>query len=678
MAEPSRAVFLSYASQDAEAAARICTTLRAAGIEVWFDQSELRGGDVWDRSIRQQIRECELFIAVISAHTDARREGYFRREWKLAVERTHDMSERVAFLVPVVIDDTSETRADVPDRFREVQWSRLPKGQTSPAFVARVQHLLSRNLLPTRREPRSAGLGALRRHAPSSWRPKQWVPAMATLLALALGCVAIDRYWIAKRSAATSIAARVAPVFAPPPHSIAVLPFVNMSGDKDQEYFSEGLTEELLNSLARINELQVAARTSSFSFQSEHPDIVTVAHKLNVASILEGSVRRSGQTIRVTAQLNNAVTGFHLWSQTYDRDLGDVLKLQTEIATAVANSLRITLLGNVAAKIEAGGTQNPEAFDAYLRASKAYADSQTETTRKEALSLYDEALRHDPNYALAFSGRSIVLETIAEEEFGKPPYRDFLSRAEADARRAIDLAPSVGEGHLALAYVFDTGLNLTRAAEEYERAVSLAPGNSRILRNYGKFIVSMGHTDAGIAAVRRAVIIDPLNPACSEDLIGTTVQGRLYKESLQAIQNTALLEPVDRRARLHAWEGIVYYLLGDLEKARASCELKTGPENSWQGCLALVYEKLGRHADASAMLAQVQEASGDSKGLEYAQIYAQWGETSKALEWLEKAKQLGDPELRNLRVDPLLDPLRNEPRFQAIKQAVERALKFPY
>jgi TolB-like protein len=149
-----------------------------------------------------------------------------------------------------------------------------------------------------------------------------------------------------------------------------VLPFVNMSGDKDQEYFSEGLTEELLNSLSRINELQVAARTSSFSFQGEHPDIATVAHKLNVAAVLEGSVRRSDHTIRITAQLINAVTGFHLWSQTYDRDLGDVLKLQTEIATAVAEALKVTLLGDVSARIELGGTRNPAAFDAYLRGLK--------------------------------------------------------------------------------------------------------------------------------------------------------------------------------------------------------------------------------------------------------------------------------------------------------------------
>ncbi len=164
--------------------------------------------------------------------------------------------------------------------------------------------------------------------------------------------------------------------FSPPPHSIAVLPFVNMSGDQEQEYFSEGLTEELLNSLARVNELQVAARTSSFSFQGQHPDIVTVAHRLNVGAVLEGSVRRSAHTVRITAQLVNGVTGFHLWSQTYDRDLGDVLKLQTEIANDVAAALKVTLLGDVTAKVELGGTRNPAAFDAYLRAKKKDTGSQ--------------------------------------------------------------------------------------------------------------------------------------------------------------------------------------------------------------------------------------------------------------------------------------------------------------
>ena len=199
------------------------------------------------------------------------------------------------------------------------------------------------------------------------------------LAAVIVAGVALDAFWRVHHMPVTGV--RVAgktevPVtpatFAPPPHSIAVLPFVNMSGDPSQEYFSDGLTEELLNDLARINELQVAARTSAFSFKGKDTDISTIARKLNVASVLEGSVRRSGHTVRVTAQLNNAVTGYHLWSQTYDRDLGDVLKLQTEIASAVASALKVTLLRDLAAEMQVGGTRNPVAYDAYLRSANAY------------------------------------------------------------------------------------------------------------------------------------------------------------------------------------------------------------------------------------------------------------------------------------------------------------------
>lgn len=251
----------------------------------------------------------------------------------------------------------------------------------------------------------------------------------------------------------SELPANVAPTsavaFSPPPHSIAVLPFVNISGDKEQEYFSDGLTEELLNSLAHIDGLQVAARTSSFSFR-EHPDIADVAHKLNVATVLEGSVRQSGHTMRITAQLNNAVTGFHLWSQTYDRDISDVLKLQTEIATAVASALKVTLLGNEAARIELGGTSNRAAFDAYLRASEAYISRLDVTGIPTAISAYTEAIRLDPNFALAYAGRAEALSQYTQELTTGAAAREGLARAETDARHAITLAPELAQAHLAL------------------------------------------------------------------------------------------------------------------------------------------------------------------------------------------------------------------------------------
>jgi TIR domain len=257
------AVFLSYASQDAEVAGRLCEALRGAGIEVWFDQSELRGGDLWDRQIREQIRECRLFIAVISAHTEARDEGYFRREWKLAIERTHDMADDKVFLVPIVVDATSERGARIPDPFRRVQWTRFLDGEPPDDFVDRVWRLLSPEAAaarPTAATPATPGISAqtfpLR-------RLMLWCVAAALVVALAFLFAA--RLRVAERLAGGSAANSGASIsnpaptaFSPPPHSVAVLPFENLSGDSSQEYFSDGMSEEVINALAQITALQVS------------------------------------------------------------------------------------------------------------------------------------------------------------------------------------------------------------------------------------------------------------------------------------------------------------------------------------------------------------------------------------------------------------------------------------
>ena len=233
-----------------------------------------------------------------------------------------------------------------------------------------------------------------------------------------------------------------------------------------------------------------------------------------------GSARRSGNTIRVTAQLSNAVTGYHLWSQTYDRDLGDVLKLQTDIANAVANALRVTLLGDVAAKIEVGGTRNPAAFDAYLRASNAYrrfgpanlaAGGLNREGLQTAVDAYAEAIRADREYALAYAGRSIAFADFARALVSGPGAVDYLKKAQSDARNAIALAPDLAEGHLALANFYAGSLELASALQEYERALALAPGDSRVLREYGAFAVLIGRTEAGLAAAHRVLVLDPLN-----------------------------------------------------------------------------------------------------------------------------------------------------------------------
>jgi TolB-like protein/lipoprotein NlpI len=619
---PTGAVFLSYASQDAAAAQRICAELRLAGVEVWFDQSELRGGDAWDQSIRRQIKTCALFIPVVSRHTHDRAEGYFRLEWKLAVDRSHLIMANKAFLLPVVVDDTRDDDENVPDKFRDVHWTRLPAGETPQAFVQRVQRLLSGETSTTTQAGAASGA----------------VPTA---------------------------------VFAPAPHSVAVLAFVNMSGDKEQEYFSDGLTEELLNSLAEINELRVAARTSAFFFKGKDTDLGTIARNLNVGAILEGSVRRSGNTIRITARLINAVTGFHLWSKIYDRDVGDVLKVQTEIAVAVASALKVTLLGNEAAKIELGGTRNPGAFDAYLRGSKAVNSGEGASSYQSAIAAYTEAIRLDPNYALAFASRSVARSNFAGEFAKETDIRGFYARVQADAREALKLAPELAEGHLALArFLSSSRLDFTGASEAYERAMALAPGNAEVLAESGLFAVYMGRLDAGLAAARHAVALDPLNPRRRAQFGEALFWTRRYQEAVAAFGEVISLEPDFKRA--YGFRGVAYYWLGEFQSARSSCETKPDHWSSlW--CLALTYEKLGRHVDAEVELKKLQTAFGDASAYQCATIYAQWGNTGKALEWLARAVRLPDPGVGHVKTDPLMDPLREEPRFQAI----ERSLKFP-
>jgi TolB-like protein len=663
--DSGKAVFLSYASQDAEAAARICTALRAAGIEVWFDQSELRGGDAWDRQIRQQIHDCALFIPIISRQAHERLEGYFRREWRLAIERAGDMAENKAFLVPVAIDATTESDPSIPEKFRELHWTRLPRGETPSAFAERVQRLLS---------------GATTTGRPASPLPGERASARRRYLlrtAMAVAIVGIATYlvvgkpWIAKPSlaaASSKLVMAATTAFKPPPHSIAVLPFTNMSGDKEQEYFSEGLTEELLNSLARLPELQVAARTSSFSFQGQHPDIATVAQKLNVGAVLEGSVRRSGQTVRITTQLVNGTTGFQLWTHTYDRNLGDALKLQTEIANAVASALKVTLLGDVTATIELGGTRNADAFDAHLRASKAYNDANTEQEMRAAIAEYTEAIRLDPNYALAYANRAFALESLALDLSTNPDPATrgaTFIKARGDARRAIDLAPDLAEGHLALATVLTDFLEFTGAAREYERALALGPGNARVQRDYSIFAGEMGDAEAALSAINKSVHLDPLSADAHITRGSVLAAAHRFAEALPAFNIAKVLKPHDDY--VNGWLGYAYYKVGNLQGARAICE--EGPVRFVSGyCLALVYQKLGLHNDAETMLGNLRASLGDRGAVFYAEIYAEWGDTARALDTLELAMRHHDPYLVQLRMRG--DLLRKEPRFQAIEKAL--------
>ena len=287
-----------------------------------------------------------------------------------------------------------------------------------------------------------------------------------------------------------------------------------------------------------------------------------------------------------------------------------------------------------------GGTHNPAAFDAYLRALKAFNSGHGASSYQSAIAEYTEAIRLDSSYALAFANRSNALCAYAAEFATGTAIRGFLDKAHADAGHAVKLAPELAEGHLALARFYTGSIDYTRASEACERAIALAPGNAEVLADGGRITVWMGRFAAGLAAVRRAVTLDPLNPRRRFLLASALYSARRYEEAVAAFGEAITLEPEYKAA--YGARGVAYYGRDDFQSARSSCETKPGHWLS-QWCLALAYDKLGRHPDAEGELKKLQATMGDSSAYQYATICAQWGDRPKALEWLDTAVRLRDP-----------------------------------
>ena len=508
---------------------------------------------------------------------------------------------------------------------------------------------------------------------------------IAALVAVGLTYLVLDKLWVSRRSVVVqSVAgeaehpAAPAPattVFDPPPHSIAVLPFVNMSGDREQDYFSDGVSEELINSLSHVDALQVCARTSSFSFKGKDVDIGTIARKLNVAAILEGSIRRSGNTVRITAQLVDAINGFHIWSQSYDRDLRDILALQTDIASAVAREMRVKLLGDEAARMEAGGTRNPAAYDAYLRGMQMQQTGQDIAATRRTLAAFDRAIALDPAFAAAHAQRARALRYMAFFSSEPAAVHDFYAQARRAAERAVALAPDYADAHMVLGWhiLVNGFLELGGAAREIERAMALAPGSAAVLDGYAGFQGILGRPDAALAAMRRAIRLDPQNPRYREHLVQALSWARRFEDVLVAVADARALNAQGYYAGFYSATSNL--ALGHPELAQQTCESPATPleQDDRHLCLALAEHALGRVAEAEKELRELQALKGDLGAANYAAVYAQWGDPAAALRWLTTAERVYRASLVTLRADWMFDPLRSQPQFRAL----ERRLNFP-
>jgi TolB-like protein len=509
-------------------------------------------------------------------------------------------------------------------------------------------------------------------------------------MAIALGLVSLGAMWLLverfahKDTGTTAAVSAAAPLatpavgaastsstIAPPAHSVAVLPFTNMSGDPKDDYFSDGLSEELLNTLAAIQGLQVAARTSSFSFKGMDEAVGDIAHKLNVGAILEGSVRRDKSHVRISTELINAVTGFQLWSQTYDRDLKDVLALQTEIASSVSAALKVKLLQADARSVEAGGTDNPKAYDAYLRGEGLMRQPWAQKTNTEASAAFDEAITLDPGYANAYVGRATArIRHATHASISAADSVRELGEGLTAARKAAELAPTLGVAHAWIGFGLASQLDYAGASAEYEKGLALSPGDARVYRSSANHLAIMGRFDEAVTRARHAVELDPLDAVSHAGLASVYRWARRYPEAIESYNRSLQLDA--SLSDVSVGRGYAYYALGNYEAARTACD---SPTPSWQNytCLAVVYDKLGRRADAKATLALLQKNYGDIAEYQYAEIFAQWGDTQHALEALERAVTLRDGGLGFTKEDLLVDPLRNEPRFKAVLAG----LKFP-
>ncbi|HTW75926.1 MAG TPA: hypothetical protein VMD56_13510 [Steroidobacteraceae bacterium] len=482
-----------------------------------------------------------------------------------------------------------------------------------------------------------------------------------------------ERAVAAITAATATMTAATPPVFAPPPHSIAVLPFTNLSGDPKQEYFSDGMTEELINALSQIDSLQVIARTSSFSFKGQNLDVGTIARKLNVGAILEGSIRRSGDTVRITAQLINASTGFHMWSEDYDRSLRNVLEVQSDIATSVAQQLQARLLGDEGANVELGATRNQQAHDAYLRGMQIISAGSDEAGYRKSLEFFSQALALDANYAMAYVGVASALSNIASHTDDLATREKAVAEAGRAAERAAALAPGLADAHLLLWTTRRLQLQMMSAVSELQRAIALAPGRAWVQFNVSQYEAILGQPESAVATIRHAIQLDPDNVIFRHELINDLTDAGRYREALEAIEDLRGLAPQSDQI---AWYGAEVRLAqGQTESARRICEPASTPirQDERHYCLALVYHALGEQPRAESELRRLQMTEGDTGPIDYAAIYAQWGDRQKALKWLSTAERLRDLGLGFLRTNWDLNPIRNEPEFKAL----ERRLGFP-
>jgi len=441
--------------------------------------------------------------------------------------------------------------------------------------------------------------------------------------------------------------------------SIAVLPLVDLSAQQDQQYFADGLTEDLLNALAHNPQLRVAGRASAFQFRNSHDDQREIGKRLNVVNLLEGSVRKTDNRVRITARLVNAADGFNLWSETYDREMNDIFAIQADIARSVADALRVTLLGGEQKKSAARGTK-PPAYNAYLQ-GRYFRQLNTKESLEKALQYFEEAVTLDPDYAPAWTGLAFAYGSQASE--GYSPVTEGYEKARKAVEHALKLDPNLGEAHAALAFIrraYDW--DWVGADVSARRALELEPGNGAMMLGVARVASGLGRLDEALDLTRRAAMSDPLNVAIHYRLARYAYfLGRL-DEAVASFTKVLELNPEYPAAH----EDLALVYLAQSRPDAALAEMAQEKADLWRRYgFSLVYYAVGRHAEADATLSEFVKNYQHTAAFQIAEVYAYRGEVDRAFEWLERAYAQRDSGLSQIKRQPHLKRLERDPRYAA-------------
>lgn len=642
--------FLSYSHADQDRVRLLADALEQAGISVWWD-TLIEGGAVFAKSVEIALARCDAVIVAWSKVSVS-------SDWVLdEAAQGRDMRK----LVPVSLDGTMP-----PLGFRQylsvdlLTW----RGDANAAQIATIV----RGVEAIAGRPIEAAAYQGKLHAPGSLPPARMTRRAMLLVAggTALAGAAAIFSWRSGRPRGGPTAAA--------DNSVAVLPFKNISGDTSQDYFSDGLSEELRSTLARNLKLQVMAQASSAKFRDRTEDAVTIASRLGVAYLLDGTVRKSGEIARITADLIDGRTGFSRWSQSFDRSLHDIFAVQSEIARTVASALAAEVApdpqvpaGSAGALAAAGGTRNADAYDAYLRGRALYDLSVDESSERAALAQFDKAIAIDPDFAPAHAARARSLTTLANQYGKAGQLQELYESAIESAQRAIEIAPGLADAYSTLGFtLFQGRLDARAAREPFERSRELGAGEATVLARYAQYCARVGRKREAAESIQRALLLDKLNPLIHRAAGAIEYAARNYAASIPPARLALQMNP--RMSRAHAAIGDALFMLGRYDEARTEYLAEPASDFGLTG-LAVVEHKLG-HGQAARDASAKIEREGDRVRYQQAQILSQLGQLDAAIERLQQARAIGDSGLVYARNDPWLDPLRSDPRFAGLLKSI--------